>query len=88
MNDDILGNVNIKLVTAKFEHQGITIELIGFISRMNINVGQNEVPVEFMNLSKEIEPPGEINKSTAYDFNYKKVELPIESYEGVNVAVK
>jgi len=41
-----------------------------------------------MNLSKEIEPPGEIIKSTTYDFNFKKVELSFESYEGINISVR
>ena len=41
-----------------------------------------------MNLSKEIEPPCEITKSTSYDFQFKKVEMTYESYQGVNVSVK
>jgi len=41
-----------------------------------------------MNLSKEIEPPGDISSSTTYDFCFKKVELSYESYEGVNVSVR
>jgi len=32
MNDDINGTINIKLMTPMFEHQGISIELIGAIS--------------------------------------------------------
>ena len=49
---------------------------------------QNDIPSEFINLSKEIEPPGEMSKSTTYDFNFKKVELSFESYEGVNIAIR
>ena len=41
-----------------------------------------------MNLSKEIEPPGEILNSTSYDFNFKKVDLTYESYEGVNISIR
>lgn len=87
-NDDILGEVHVKLrESASFDHLGITIELIGIISKKSylfyILATQNEdYKSEFLNMSKELEAPGELSNSMSYNFSFKKVNLPYESYEG------
>lgn len=39
-------------------------------------------------MNKELEPPGELQGSMKYNFNFKQVGLPYETYEGANVFVK
>ena len=39
-------------------------------------------------MSKELEPPGIIEISTKYNFSFKKVNMPYESYMGENIILK
>jgi len=48
----------------------------------------NDHDANFLNLSKELEAPGIIEKSTKYNFIFKKINMPFESYKGVNLELK
>jgi hypothetical protein len=39
-------------------------------------------------MSKELESVGELTKSMSYNFSFKKVSLPYESFEGAIVFIK
>lgn len=39
-------------------------------------------------MNKELEPSGELTKSMTYNFSFKKINLPYESYEGSTITVK
>jgi hypothetical protein len=37
---------------------------------------------------RELEPPGEFSSTRSYAFEFNNVEMPYESYNGVNVRLK
>ena len=37
---------------------------------------------------RELEPPGEFTSTRSYAFEFNNVEMPYESYNGVNVRLK
>jgi hypothetical protein len=41
-----------------------------------------------VNLSKELEAPGVFEKSKKYNYSFKKINLPYESYSGTNAVLK
>lgn len=43
---------------------------------------------EFVNQSKLLAYPGELNENTSIDFNFLGVEKPHESYNGLNVKLR
>lgn len=66
------------------EHQGIKVDLIGIIEN-TFDKNQN---FRFLNLTRELEPPGTITDNAIYDFDFKNVEMPYESYQGISVNLK
>ena len=38
--------------------------------------------------ARELEPPGEFSSTRSYAFEFNNVEMPYESYNGVNVRLK
>ncbi|CAF1351719.1 unnamed protein product [Adineta steineri] len=83
--EDVGGMVQIKLKkNSKVEHQGIRLEFIGQIEMLN----DRSTVHEFINLSKLLAFPGELNESTSIDFHFPNVEKPYESYIGVNVKLR
>jgi hypothetical protein len=90
-NDDINGEVQIIPKQTPFEHTGIHLELIGIISNLIIIlVVQNleDYKSEFLNIHKELEPPGELNTKLSFNFSFKKVSLPFDTYESPNIVIK
>jgi len=84
-NDNITGTVTISLKQGKkLEHIGIKIELIGQIELMY----DRGNPYEFTSLVRELEPPGELNDSKSYSFDFSNVEKQYETYYGNNVRLR
>jgi len=68
----------------KLEHQGIILELIGQIE-MFYERGNNH---EFLTLSKELAPPGELTERKEFEFDFADAEKQYESYNGINVRLR
>mmetsp|Transcript_38421 Transcript_38421/g.83585 ORF Transcript_38421/g.83585 Transcript_38421/m.83585 type:complete len:298 (-) Transcript_38421:493-1386(-) len=68
----------------KLEHMGVKIELLGqielFFERGNF--------YDFISLVRELEPPGELSTSKVYPFEFARVEMQHESYNGINVRLR
>lgn len=43
---------------------------------------------QFLNLTRELEPPGTLSENSTYDFDFKNVEKTYESYQGISVSLK
>ena len=83
--DDISGKFEIIKTSGNFDYSSITIELIGLID----NYRDSKSSVRFLSLSKEISKNGSLTKdNTSYNFNFKNVKLPYESYKGDVIGVK
>ena len=83
--DDISGKFEIIKTSGNFDYSSITIELIGLID----NYRDSKSSVRFLSLSKEISKNGSLTKeNTSYNFNFKNVKLPYESYKGDAIGVK
>ena len=76
--------MNLKQAGKKLEHNGIKVEFLGQIE-LFYDRGNHH---EFTSLVKELSPPGELLKSTTYDFEFKNVEKPHETYTGINVRLR
>ncbi|KAG0468997.1 hypothetical protein HPP92_018325 [Vanilla planifolia] len=68
----------------KVEHIGVKIELLGqielYFDRGNF--------YDFTSLVRELDVPGEIYERKSYQFEFSTVEMPFESYNGVNVRLR
>ncbi|XP_047315986.1 vacuolar protein sorting-associated protein 26A-like [Impatiens glandulifera] len=68
----------------KVEHLGVKIELLGqielYFDRGNF--------YDFTSLVRELDVPGEIYEKKTYPFEFSSVEMPYESYNGVNVRLR
>jgi len=83
--EDITGKVGIYLTKSKaIEHQGIRVDLIGMIEN-RFDKNQN---FQFLNLTKELEPPGTLTQNATYDFDFKNLDMGYESYQGICVSLK
>ena len=83
--DDISGKFELIKPSNSFDYSSITVELIGFIDYYN----NPKNSIRFLTLSKDISKNGSLTKDiTTYNFNFKKVKLPYESYKGDSVGVK
>ena len=84
-SETIEGKVHVNLKgNAKLEHSGIKVEFIGqielFYDRSN--------HYEFTSVVHELQPAGMLTKSTSFDFVFSNVDLPYESYNGLNVRLR
>ncbi|GFR42844.1 hypothetical protein Agub_g3802 [Astrephomene gubernaculifera] len=80
--DDILGEIRVTpLTTKKFEHQGIRVQLIGQIELLS----ERGQPHDFVSLSRELSPSGDLTTSKTYPFEFRNVELQYDSYRGQQV---
>ena len=71
------GKVGVYLTKGKpIEHMGIRVELVGMIENQ-LDKSQN---FQFLNLTRELEPPGTLSDNSTYDFDFKNVEKSYESY--------
>ncbi|XP_024019700.1 vacuolar protein sorting-associated protein 26A isoform X1 [Morus notabilis] len=83
--ENIVGEVNIEPITGKkLEHNGVKIELLGqielYFDRGNF--------YDFTSLVRELDIPGEFYEKKTYPFEFSTVEMPYESYNGVNVRLR
>ncbi|XP_010251731.1 PREDICTED: vacuolar protein sorting-associated protein 26A-like [Nelumbo nucifera] len=83
--ENIVGEVSIEPTQGKkVEHNGVKIELLGqielYFDRGNF--------YDFTSLVRELEVPGEIYERKTYPFEFSSVEMPYETYNGVNVRLR
>jgi vacuolar protein sorting-associated protein 26 len=60
------------------------VDLIGMIENF-YDKNQN---LQFLILSRELEPPGTLNENGTYDFAFNNVEMQYESYCGICVRLR
>ncbi|XP_060675881.1 vacuolar protein sorting-associated protein 26B-like, partial [Ziziphus jujuba] len=68
----------------KVEHNGVKVELLGQIE-MYLDRGNF---YDFTSLVRELDVPGEIYERKTYPFEFSTVEMPYETYNGVNVRLR
>ena len=54
----------------KLEHLGIRVELVGVIE----NLYDNKMNSIFLQLVRDLEPPGSLTDNMTYDFSFNRVE--------------
>jgi len=83
--DNICGTVEVDVSgSRKLEHMGIKVELIGLIELLQ----DRSNTYEFTSLVRELEPPGELQASKSYPFEFTGVDKQYESYDGINVRLR
>ncbi|KAK3022784.1 hypothetical protein RJ639_046886, partial [Escallonia herrerae] len=83
--ENIAGKISVEPVQGKkVEHNGIKIELLGQIE-MYFDRGNF---YDFTSLVRELDVPGEIYERKTYPFEFSTVEMPYETYNGVNVRLR
>ncbi|CAN1346541.1 Vacuolar protein sorting-associated protein 26A, partial [Linum perenne] len=97
--ENIAGEVVVEPTQGKkIEHNGIKIELLGQIGKKEL------VPFkywftrelyfdrgnfyDFTSLVRELDVPGDLYEKKSYPFEFSTVEMPYESYSGVNVRLR
>jgi vacuolar protein sorting-associated protein 26 len=84
-NDCVRGQVHLTPAAGKkVEHQGIKVELLGTIE-LFFDRGNT---YDFVQMARDLEPAGEFSTTRTYKFEFNNVEMPYESYNGVNVRLK
>ncbi|CAL5367704.1 unnamed protein product [Camellia sinensis] len=92
--ENIAGKISIEPVQGKrVEHNGIKIELLGQIglhflwvfAEMYFDRGSF---YDFTSLVRELDVPGELFERKTYPFEFSTVEMPYETYNGVNVRLR
>ncbi|KAJ8505632.1 hypothetical protein OPV22_006518 [Ensete ventricosum] len=83
--ENIVGEVSIEPVQGKkIEHTGVKIELLGqielYFDRGNF--------YDFTSLVRELDVPGDIYERKTFPFEFSSVEMPYESYNGINVRLR
>ncbi|KAI7740704.1 hypothetical protein M8C21_023515 [Ambrosia artemisiifolia] len=83
--ETIAGKISVEPVQGKkVEHNGIKIELLGqieiYFDRGNF--------YDFTSLVRELDVPGDIYERKTYPFEFSTVEMPYETYNGVNVRLR
>ncbi|EOA13763.1 hypothetical protein CARUB_v10026855mg [Capsella rubella] len=83
--ETIAGKINIEPYQGKkVEHNGVKVELLGQIE-MYHDRGNF---YDFTSLVREIDVPGEIYERKTYPFEFSSVEMPYETFNGVNVRLR
>ncbi|KAA0041222.1 vacuolar protein sorting-associated protein 26A-like [Cucumis melo var. makuwa] len=83
--ENITGKITIDpLQGKKVDHNGVKIELLGQIE-MYFDRGNF---YDFTSLVRELDVPGEIYERKTYPFEFSTVEMPYETYNGVNVRLR
>lgn len=83
--EDIKGKVFVNLMKGKkVDHMGVRIECVGLIENL-LDPSRNST---FLQLWKDVEPPGSLTENTGYDFQFAKCEKLHESYVGGLVRVR
>lgn len=68
----------------RLDHLGIRVELVGVIT----NLFDKNQSTTFLQLVRDLEPPGALTDSAKYDFCFSKVEKQFESYNGIVVQLR
>ncbi|KAL5480093.1 hypothetical protein EMCRGX_G023715 [Ephydatia muelleri] len=82
--ENVSGKVHVALKSKKLEHHGIRIEFVGQIEVYP----DHSASRDFISLVRQLQPPGDLTKSTTFDFDFFQVEKPYESYSGKNVRLR
>ncbi|KAJ6433235.1 hypothetical protein OIU84_017024 [Salix udensis] len=83
--ENIAGKISIEpLQGKKVDHIGVKVELLGQIE-MYFDRGNF---YDFASLVRELDVPGEIYERKTYPFEFSTVEMPYETYNGVNVRLR
>lgn len=83
--EDVKGTVTINLSKGKkLDHNGIRVELIGQLENL-VDPKQSST---FLQLVRDLEPPGALTDNTTYPFEFKKSEKQFESYNGIMVRIR
>ncbi|GFH07967.1 subunit of retromer complex, partial [Haematococcus lacustris] len=69
------------MTTKKLEHQSIKVQLLGQIELAS----ERGVAHEFVSLVRDLAPPGDLNSSKVFPFEFKNVEMQYDSYRGQQV---
>jgi len=83
-NEAVNGSVRIQLEPGvkKLEHVGIKVALVGVIKATN-----GSSTSEFLNVSKDLDPVGELKETKSWPFTFDNVERQHESYNGSSVSL-
>ncbi|KAL0321583.1 UNVERIFIED_CONTAM: Vacuolar protein sorting-associated protein 26B [Sesamum calycinum] len=83
--ENITGKISVEPISGKkVEHNGIKVELLGQIE-MYFDKGNF---YDFTSLVRELDVPGEIYERKTFPFEFSTVEMPYETYNGVNVRLR
>ncbi|KAF7814214.1 vacuolar protein sorting-associated protein 26A [Senna tora] len=83
--ENIAGKITIEPMQGKkIDHNGVKVELLGQIE-MYFDRGNF---YDFTSLVRELDVPGEIYERKTYPFEFSTVEMPYETYNGVNVRLR
>ncbi|KAF8413377.1 hypothetical protein HHK36_001358 [Tetracentron sinense] len=92
--ENIVGKVSVEPIPGKkIEHNGVKLELLGQIGS-TLDVVALEMYFDrgnfydFTSLVRELDVPGDIYERKTYPFEFSAVEMPFESYNGVNVRLR
>lgn len=82
--ETIAGNIKVDLKSAKLDHKGIRVEIIGQIELFNDRGNTHD----FLFLVRHLTGPETLTNSRTYEFEFPNVEKPYESYTGTNVRLR
>jgi len=82
--DGCSGKVHLNLRGKKLNHQGVKIEFIGRIE-LFFDRGNDYL---FISREQQLLPAGVLEKTLSIDFSFCDLELPHESYNGINVRLR
>jgi len=84
--ESISGKIDVKLKnpSKKLDHYGIKVEFIGQIQLFYDRANHHE----FTSLVKELAAPGDLQRSTTFDFEFNNVEKQHETYTGINARLR
>lgn len=72
------------LKSRRLDHLGIRVELVGVIE----NLYDKTQSSTFLQLVRDLEPPGALTDNMTYDFAFNRVEKQFESYNGIVVRLR
>jgi hypothetical protein len=76
--------VNLGKGVKEVEHQGIRVDFIGQIE-LFYDRGNHH---QFLNLSRELAPPGKLLADQSFEFDFSQVDKKSESYNGINARLR
>lgn len=83
--DDVLGCATVDVKPGKkVDHSGIKVELIGQVENLSDKSGTHD----FLMISKDLSPPGQLSESRDFQFKFGSVDLSEETYCGTNVLLR